>query len=471
MTTDAALMKFAPIKFRHVLRLIFIFLVLFILASYNFLLSHILAELINIIIAVSIFMIAWNSRKFHGHYFLVIIGIAYLFIGALDLIHTITHPEFKIISGSENLSQQLRTAGRYIESFSFIVALWMIGRETKISSIWLSYSIVFLLALFSIFAWQIYPDTFSIKNGATLFKKISDYAAMGMFFLALFLLFKRRKDFSLKIVQLIFLCLIFKVISLSIHTPYIGEYSLTNFLAHSFRFVSFFFLYEALVEGALKEPYELMFRDLAVSNDKLKMAYRELEGMLNMRTEELAQTNLHLARDREHLLETYRQIGVTNRKIPFLLDLYRYQVRKKNRSEAMDYVLNTAMNFSSAGAGMIFRYDAERKNFRLLLSKNIKADQLRNIKIVYGPTNKFLSKILKNHERDHGESSEKGLEILNADNKFGYFLSMPLEIGEKLKGVVLLGFEKKKSLEDLDFDFFDIFALHASQVLASVKIF
>ena len=54
---------------------------------YNYLLFHFIAEVFSIVIACGIFMVAWNSRRYFDNQYLLFLGIAYLFIGVLDLAH------------------------------------------------------------------------------------------------------------------------------------------------------------------------------------------------------------------------------------------------------------------------------------------------------------------------------------------------------------------------------------------------
>ncbi len=68
-------------------------------SHYNYLLFHSLAEGFAIVIACGIFIVAWNSRKFIDNQYLLFIGIAYLFIGVLDLAHTFSYKGLKILPG------------------------------------------------------------------------------------------------------------------------------------------------------------------------------------------------------------------------------------------------------------------------------------------------------------------------------------------------------------------------------------
>jgi hypothetical protein len=65
--------------------------------SYNYLLFHTLVELFSIIVAFAVFTVTWNSRKMLDSNYLYFQGITYLFVGALDLMHTITFKGMNIM--------------------------------------------------------------------------------------------------------------------------------------------------------------------------------------------------------------------------------------------------------------------------------------------------------------------------------------------------------------------------------------
>ena len=54
------------------------FFVLFIIQSRNYLLFHALAEFYAIVIAFSVFVVAWTGRRYTGTSYLLFLGIAYL---------------------------------------------------------------------------------------------------------------------------------------------------------------------------------------------------------------------------------------------------------------------------------------------------------------------------------------------------------------------------------------------------------
>ncbi|MHC4757783.1 MAG: MASE3 domain-containing protein, partial [Planctomycetota bacterium] len=74
----------------------------------NYLLFHTVAELTGIVVACCIFVIAWNSRRVTKNTYLLFLGIAYLFVAALDLLHTLSYEGMGVFSDhSSNLATQL----------------------------------------------------------------------------------------------------------------------------------------------------------------------------------------------------------------------------------------------------------------------------------------------------------------------------------------------------------------------------
>jgi hypothetical protein len=96
---------------------------LYLTSLYNYLLFHSLAEVFAIVVACGVFMVAWNSRRFLDNNYLLFIGIAYLFVAGLDLLHTLAYKGMGVFPDYDaNLPTQLWIASRYIQSFSLLIA-------------------------------------------------------------------------------------------------------------------------------------------------------------------------------------------------------------------------------------------------------------------------------------------------------------------------------------------------------------
>ena len=112
---------------------ILIFAGLYLSSLYNYLLFHSLAEIFCFVVAFAIFMFAWNSRKFMDNNYLLFLGIAYLFIGCIDLLHTLAYSGMNIVNtDGSNLATQLWISARYIQSISLLLAPLFLKRDLKI---------------------------------------------------------------------------------------------------------------------------------------------------------------------------------------------------------------------------------------------------------------------------------------------------------------------------------------------------
>jgi len=81
--------------FGLILSLVFIFIA----QIYSFLLFHSIAEMMSIIISGGIFIIGWNSRKYMKSSFFLVIGISFLYVAIIDLLHTLAYTDMNIFIG------------------------------------------------------------------------------------------------------------------------------------------------------------------------------------------------------------------------------------------------------------------------------------------------------------------------------------------------------------------------------------
>jgi PAS domain S-box-containing protein len=267
------------------------FLGLYGVSLYSYLLFHSLVEGFSIVIACSIFALLWNSRRIIDNPYLGIIGIAYLFVGGFDFLHTLAYKGMGVFpEHGANLATQLWIAGRYLQGISFVIApLWM--KRTVNYPVFLRvYFFVSAFLVFSIFALGIFPDCYLEGAGMTPFKVSSEYVISSSFGLAIVLLLVRRRDFDPRVLRLLCISLLLSVFSELTFTHYVDVYGFFNFLGHFFKVVAFYFFYKAVIQTGLVTPYNLLFRNLKQSEEALRQAHDELETRVKQRTAELTRT-------------------------------------------------------------------------------------------------------------------------------------------------------------------------------------
>ncbi|MFX1238868.1 MAG: MASE3 domain-containing protein [Promethearchaeota archaeon] len=240
---------------------------------YNFLLFHSIAELFSIVIAGGIFVIGWNSREHMDSAFFLVVGVSFLFIGIIDLVHTLSYKGMGLfIEYGPNLSVQLWIAARYLEALSFLLAILV--RNKQINSIYLMISYILITSiLLTTILWGFFPTCYIEGKGLTDFKKISEYIIVIFLFMSFFFIVKYRKEFSKKIFIYILVLLISTIISELAFTIYIGVYDFSNLVGHLFKITAFYFAYKAIIQKGIDNPFILLHDKLSNSEKKFRFAF------------------------------------------------------------------------------------------------------------------------------------------------------------------------------------------------------
>ncbi|MFX1393626.1 MAG: MASE3 domain-containing protein [Promethearchaeota archaeon] len=269
---DNELIEDQSTKRRDIIELAFFSLVLmgtYLTTLYNYLLFHTIAELISIIIGVGIFVIAWNSRKNIDNSFFIVVGIAFLFIGFIDLIHTLAYTGMGIfVEYDSNLPASLWIAARYLQAFSFLYASLMINKKVHPNYLLIGYMIITALLMILIFG-RIFPVCYIEGKGLTPFKIISEYIIDLILFITIIIMYKFRKEFNKKVFIFIVSSIISTMIAELAFTFYVSVYGLSNLIGHLFKIIAFFLLYKAIIEIGLENPFNLLFRKLKLSEKML----------------------------------------------------------------------------------------------------------------------------------------------------------------------------------------------------------
>ena len=239
---------------------------LYLTSLYSYLLFHSTAEIFSIVVACGVFMVAWNSRRFLDNNYLLFLGIAYLFVALLDLIHTLAYTGMGVFPGyATNLPTQLWIAARYVESLSLLIAPFLLRRRLRTNLVFVCFTAASVLLLCSIFCWNVFPDCFIEAAGLTPFKKISEYTICLILLVSTGLLIHRREAFDKGVVRLLVGSLLLTIGSELFFTFYVHAYGLSNLVGHFFKIVSFYLIYRAIIQTGLVRPYDLLFRNLKES--------------------------------------------------------------------------------------------------------------------------------------------------------------------------------------------------------------
>ena len=261
---------------------------LYVISRYSYPAFHTIAELFSIIIGFSLFMLIWNSRRIIDNNYLIFIGIAYLFVAGIDLIHTLSYKKIDLFIGyGTNLTTQLWIAARYLESLSLLAAPFMIRRELRTGLTFAGYAVLTSILLLSIFG-GIFPDCYVEGVGLTGFKVISEYVISGILLGSLLMLLAKRREFDRDVHALIALSIVTTIGSELAFTFYVGVFDFSNLVGHYLKIIAFYLIYKAIIETGLSKPYTLMFRNLKETEAALRESEERYRTLFEHMTEGFA---------------------------------------------------------------------------------------------------------------------------------------------------------------------------------------
>jgi signal transduction histidine kinase len=265
----------------------FAFVILLVLAGfcltriYSYLLFHSLTEIFAVVIGVGIHTVAWNARRYMNNSYFLFIGIAFLFISVLGTLHTLAYKGMGVFlwSDTSDLATQLWIAARYLTCLSFLFAPAFIGRKPRLGPLFGVYSVIVILLLLSILYWRIFPQCYIEGQGLTPFKVISEYIIIAVFLASAVLVYLHRYEFDKVIYRMLLVALLFMIASELAFTLYKDVYDISNTVGHIFLAIAFFHIYKAVIATGLSRPFDLLFRDLKASEERLQYRAGELSHL------------------------------------------------------------------------------------------------------------------------------------------------------------------------------------------------
>ena len=255
-----------------------IFCGLYLMSLQGYLLFHTAVELFSIAVAWDIFFIAWNSRRLLANNYLLFLGISYLFVGGIDLLHTLAYKGMGVFPASKSdLASQLWIAGRFVQSVSLLIAPLFMGRRLRVNLVIAAFSLVSAVLLASIFYWKVFPDTHLEGVGLTTFKIWSEYGICLILVGAAILLFRQRDRFDSGVLKLLIGSIAVTIASELAFTLYLDVYGIFNLIGHFLKVISFYLVYRAIIQTGLNKPYDLVFRELKKGQEALATSMADLQ--------------------------------------------------------------------------------------------------------------------------------------------------------------------------------------------------
>ncbi|MCB2228052.1 MAG: PAS domain S-box protein [Desulfarculaceae bacterium] len=270
----------APALARNLLIWILIVIGLRLAASYSYNLFHCLAELFAVLVAAGIFMVAWNSRRFSQTPYLLFLGIAYLFVGVLDLVHALAYKGMGVMPGvGADQAAQLWLAARFWEAGSLLAAALLGARQVRAWPLLGIYGLLTAGVLVAIFTGY-FPMCYSETTGLTFFKVATEYFICLVLFAAGAAFWARRAILDPQVLRLVLWSIACTIAAELCFTLYDDVYGLSNQAGHVLKVISFYLIYRAAIVASLTRPYQVLFRDLKAREENLAESEARVRALL-----------------------------------------------------------------------------------------------------------------------------------------------------------------------------------------------
>ncbi len=254
--------------------------VLYLLSGHNYLLFHTLVELWAVAVAWGVFLLIWNARRLNPPPGLVMLGLGYLLVGGMDLLHTLSYDGMGVFAETgADLATQMWMAARFIETA--VLILFPLGlssaRLSRCAMIGLTLAAGILSAM--ILFWDLFPVCFDPDTGLTGFKTAGEYVIMTFLAGAGVLTIRQRRKIGARVAPLLAAAIFVTVASEFMFTRYASPFGISNMLGHLLKVMSFLLIYRALIVEGLEYPFETLHRAL-VKRERILGAVSEVAGHL-----------------------------------------------------------------------------------------------------------------------------------------------------------------------------------------------
>jgi PAS domain S-box-containing protein len=260
---------------------------LFVTSRYSYLLFHSVVGFFSVLIATGVFAIAWNTRGFQENNYLLFLGIAYLFVGTLDLLYTLSYQSLGMFQGfSRQVPAQLWLAARTLESLSLFLAPQFIGRRLRPYAVFGGYLLVFAAIILIIFGGGlVHLERLTAPPVLSALKKTGKYVNSIFLAGALAVLWHRREEVDPSVLRLLLGAIALALGSEITLTFIAGTSNAAGLAGHLVKIASLYLIYRALIASELIKPYLRLSHSLEVSGNLIRHEKDFTDRLLDMAQE------------------------------------------------------------------------------------------------------------------------------------------------------------------------------------------
>ncbi len=273
---------------------------LYITAVENYAFFHSIEAIFIIVIAGSIFVVAWNSRFFLDNHYFLVLGISCLFLSIMEFLHMLLFAGIPLFRTHDEVMQaQLTAAIDYVQSLALLTAPFFSRKRMKPFPVFAGFAAMASIILLAIFFYSGPVNDLVRRFGLESFTRVNGLFIVCLFLASLLLLIYRGAHFKDHVRRLLgaFTMLLIAAEILFILFP--GQEGFGNMTGHIARVAAYYLLYRAVIVAGLVKPYDLFFHSLAHQKETLMEINKDLEQALSERTTELMEMGEKLRSETE----------------------------------------------------------------------------------------------------------------------------------------------------------------------------
>lgn len=249
----------------------------------HYLLFHTVVEMVSVGVSWAVFAITWNAREVIEDPALTVLGVAFVVVGWLDLLHTLAYKGMGVFSqGGVGTAAELWLAARMVHAAAILAALAVRppARPRWPLPVFGLSGVALTLSVFS----GVFPEAFRPGTGLTDFKLAAEglltlaFLAAGAWFL------RERQRFGNDVSLLLAGSAVCQAASETAFTLYAGPTDMANATGHFLKLAACYLTYRAIVVTGVARPRELLFRRLREREAALRRSHQVLEERVAERT-------------------------------------------------------------------------------------------------------------------------------------------------------------------------------------------
>lgn len=250
---------------------------LWLISRYDYLLFHSAVEMFSIAVACTIFMFSWSSRGYLATRPFILLGIGYLFVAVLDLLHTLTYSGMNVLPSGSDYATKLWVAARGVQAL-VTLAFVLLARSRRVAPNWLGFTLIgaaTAACIMAIFWWKIFPLCFVEGQGVTPFKKASEYVISGILAGSTLLLYGNSFSIGRQERNLLAAAFVLTIAGELVFTLYVSASGYQNLIGHYLKIGSFYLVYQALFASEVRRRIKVI-SELEASKSSLEKSEAEL---------------------------------------------------------------------------------------------------------------------------------------------------------------------------------------------------